>query len=99
MLTITDKAGLFLLKMLEHIDAPRHVAIRLVSNKSSQVKLALDRPGNKDKRFYHADRIVLIVDPQIAVAMKNRRIDARPSDEGDQLIVRMAELEPTQNTV
>lgn len=88
MLNVTTKAVDHLATLLERYEAEPQQALRLVSTAPGTLGLKLDEPLIEDDVITQDQRPVLLLDPQLSVAMDGSSLDAVDSPEGERLVLK-----------
>jgi len=94
MLNVTDAAAEQLDIMLA--EAPEGAAIRFAAN-GNQLEPRLDNPREGDTTYKHGERVVLLVEPPMAEALKNGVLDVQTGEEGKQLTLSVEPPEEEQS--
>lgn len=87
MLAVTDAAKDRLVVKLDRRKAGEGQGLRFRRTKTGW-RLRLDRARPEDTTFTHAGRHVLLLDPRVAVAIADRTLDVRQTDDGPRLTLR-----------
>lgn len=95
MLTVTDSAAAQLDTMLS--DAPEGAAIRFVPN-GNVLEPRLDEPREGDAVYKHGERVVLIVEPNMAEALSDRVLDSQSTEQGERLTLKVVEGESGESS-
>ena len=93
MLTVTDPAAAQLDAMLEK--APEGAAIRFVAN-GQMLEPRVDQPREGDQAYTHEQKVVLLVEPAMADALKDRVLDTQKTEQGTQLALKQAPPDSSQ---
>jgi Fe-S cluster assembly iron-binding protein IscA len=86
MLTLTEKAGNHLKKMLEQSAAPEDQCIR-VSAQGQSLALTLGSKEPGDKAYEHDGRTVLVVNEELAQHLEDRKVDVDGAGDNAQLVL------------
>lgn len=84
MLTVTKAAVEQLSEMLEQTDAASSQGIRLVHN-DGQLGLQVDAPQQGDQIVADGERPVLLIEPNLSLALDGATLDAVEMSDGKQL--------------
>jgi len=71
-------------------------AIRFAAN-GNQLEPRLDNPREGDTTYKHGERVVLLVEPPMAEALKNGVLDVQTGEEGKQLTLSVEPPEEEQS--
>jgi len=86
MLEMTPTAGEFLHAVLERVQAPTKVAIRLEID-GDVLTSRIDEPRPGDTTLEHEGRNVLVLDERVAELLDGITIDVQPGEQGDSLVL------------
>jgi len=87
MITVTESAkGLLKEILTAHSDDPE-MGVRLLMNSPGQLGLVLGEEEPGDQVFEHQGAKVLLVSPDLAMALEEITLDVRDTDDGPKLVV------------
>lgn len=88
MLTVTPEAVDYLALLLERHEVAPPQSVRLVFSAPGAIGLMLDEPRDEDDVVVTEDeRPVLLLDPDMSIAMEGATLDAVESPEGERLVL------------
>lgn len=86
MLTITDPAAAHLAELLENANAADEAVVRFVPQ-GETLTLQLGSEQSGDRTFQHGEKVVLAVEPEIAEALADKKLELQSTEEGSRLAI------------
>ena len=86
MLTVTDSAAAHLAELLDNADATDGAVVRFVPQ-GQTLTLQLGNEQSGDQTFQHGDKVVLAVEPVIAEALADKKLELEATEEGKRLAI------------
>jgi len=72
--------------MLDVAQAPWGVAVRLTLDEGNEPRFKADRVRSSDEVFHSEERVVLVVDEEVAARVADKRLVVDPEDEAGLLL-------------
>lgn len=86
MLTVTDTAAAHLAELLDNANAADETVVRFVPQ-GQTLALQLGNEQAGDQTFQHGEKVVLAVEPEIAEALADKKLELESSEEGKRLAI------------
>lgn len=86
MLTVTDTAAAHLAELLDNAEAADEAVVRFVPQ-GQTLTLQLGSEQSGDQTFQHGEKTVLAVEPEIAQALADKRLELQATEEGERLAI------------